>query len=85
MLNRLWATVIALNRMKECATIVVTGASGPIGSNFVAELISRGRTDIASCDVFDAGEKWRNLAKAAIVDWVPSAALLRLAPNSAGH
>ena len=55
--------------------IVVTGGSGFIGSNFIAELNHRGRTDIAICDVFGTGEKWRNLAKAAFVDWVPPAAL----------
>lgn len=56
--------------------IVITGAAGFIGSNFVAELNARGRTDIVVCDAFESGEKWRNLARAAFVDWVPPTALV---------
>jgi ADP-L-glycero-D-manno-heptose 6-epimerase len=58
--------------------IVITGAAGFIGSNFVAEFNERGRTDIAICDFFESGEKWRNLASAAagFIDWVPPANLI---------
>lgn len=55
--------------------IVITGAAGFIGSNFVAELNERGRSDIAICDSLESGDKWRNLARAAFIDWVPPAAL----------
>src|SRR5947208_1037919 len=51
--------------------IVVTGAAGFIGSNIVASLNDAGRTDIVVCDRLECGDKWRNLAKAAFVDFVP--------------
>lgn len=50
--------------------IVVTGSAGFIGSNIVATLNERGRSDIVVCDWFGEGTKWRNLAKAAFVDWI---------------
>ena len=56
--------------------IVVTGAAGFIGSNIVASLNEAGRTDIAVCDTFGHGDKWRNLAKAGFVDWIPPAQLM---------
>jgi ADP-L-glycero-D-manno-heptose 6-epimerase len=56
--------------------IVITGAAGFIGSNFVATLNARGRTDIAVCDFFESGDKWRNLAKSAFVEFVPPALLV---------
>lgn len=56
--------------------IVVTGAAGFIGSNFVAALNAQGKTDIAVCDFFESGEKWRNLAKAAFTEIVPPALLM---------
>lgn len=51
--------------------ILVTGAAGFIGSNFVATLNERGRTDIAVCDRLRHGDKWRNLRNAAFQDFVP--------------
>ena len=56
--------------------IVITGAAGFIGSNIVAELNGQGCHDIVVCDFFEHGAKWRNLAKAGFVDWVPPAALI---------
>jgi ADP-L-glycero-D-manno-heptose 6-epimerase len=56
--------------------IVITGAAGFIGSNFVASLNARGRTDIAVCDFFESGDKWRNLGKAAFIEYVPPAQLI---------
>ncbi len=56
--------------------IVITGAAGFIGSNFVAALNEAGRTDIAVCDFFESGDKWRNLAKAGFVDFVPPTELV---------
>jgi ADP-L-glycero-D-manno-heptose 6-epimerase len=56
--------------------IVVTGAAGFIGSNIVAALNERGQNQIAVCDFFEHGDKWRNLAKAAFVEWVPPARLV---------
>ena len=56
--------------------IVVTGAAGFIGSNIVASLNEAGQTGIVVCDMFGDGDKWRNLAKAGFVDWVPPHALI---------
>ena len=55
--------------------IVITGAAGFIGSNILATLNQRGRTDIVVCDWLGTGEKWRNIAKAAFVDIVAPEAL----------
>ena len=44
--------------------IVVTGATGFIGSNLVHALNRDGRTDIVICDTFGDGDKWKNLAAA---------------------
>ena len=56
--------------------IVITGAAGFIGSNFVATLNARGRHDIAVCDFFESGDKWRNLAKSAFVEFIPPVLLV---------
>lgn len=56
--------------------IVITGAAGFIGSNFVATLNESGISQIAVCDFFETGQKWRNLAKSAFVEIVPPAQLL---------
>jgi ADP-L-glycero-D-manno-heptose 6-epimerase len=49
--------------------IVVTGGAGFIGSNLVAALEERGH-GVAICDMFGSGDKWRNIAKRALVDVV---------------
>lgn len=56
--------------------IVITGAAGFIGSNFVAALNESGITQIAISDFFGTGDKWRNLAKSAFVEMIPPAMLL---------
>jgi ADP-L-glycero-D-manno-heptose 6-epimerase len=43
--------------------IIVTGGAGFIGSNLIAGLAERDRTEIAVCDRLGRDEKWRNLAK----------------------
>ncbi len=55
--------------------LLVTGAAGFIGSNFVATLNERGRTDLALCDRLRDGDKWRNLRGAAFTDFTPPAEL----------
>ncbi|MSO54384.1 MAG: ADP-glyceromanno-heptose 6-epimerase [Rhodospirillales bacterium] len=50
---------------------VVTGGAGFIGSNIVAALEDRGLGDVAVCDSFGGGEKWRNLAKRELAAVVP--------------
>jgi len=51
--------------------IVVTGGAGFIGSNLVAALATGDGRDVAVCDVIGDGDKWRNLAKHALVDIIP--------------
>src|ERR1700761_7480688 len=46
---------------------VVTGGAGFIGSNVVAALCERGQ-EVVVCDWFREDERWRNVAKHAIVD-----------------
>jgi ADP-L-glycero-D-manno-heptose 6-epimerase len=48
--------------------IVITGATGFIGSNLVADLNEAGRTDLALCDWLGEGEKWKNIAKRRFMD-----------------
>ena len=54
---------------------LVTGGAGFIGSNVVASLADAGSADIAVNDVLGEGDKWRNLAKHRIADFVPPADL----------
>jgi len=49
--------------------ILVTGAAGFIGSVITARLIGQGH-QVAACDRFETGQKWRNLAKHPVVDIV---------------
>jgi ADP-L-glycero-D-manno-heptose 6-epimerase len=57
--------------------LLVTGGAGFIGSNLVAALNDAGRADIAVNDVLGTGEKWRNLRKRRLADFVPPADLMR--------
>ena len=50
--------------------IVITGGAGFIGSNLAAALTERGAVDIVVCDWLGHGDKWRNLAKHEIADFV---------------
>jgi len=43
--------------------IIVTGATGFIGSNIVADLNAAGRTDIILVDDLGTQDKWKNIAK----------------------
>lgn len=51
--------------------LLVTGGAGFIGSNVVASLNEAGRADVAVNDRLGCDEKWRNLAKREIADFVP--------------
>ncbi|HEU5018878.1 MAG TPA: ADP-glyceromanno-heptose 6-epimerase [Pseudolabrys sp.] len=53
---------------------LVTGGAGFIGSNVVAALAGAGE-DVAVNDLLGHGDKWRNLAKHRIADFVPPADL----------
>lgn len=50
--------------------IIVTGATGFIGSNLVADLNEAGRTDIVLIDWLGSDGKWKNLAKRRYLDIV---------------
>jgi len=54
--------------------ILVTGGAGFIGSNLVAALEARGANVVVS-DFLGDGEKWRNLAKRRLHDFLPPAEL----------
>ena len=55
--------------------LLVTGGAGFIGSNVVASLNEAGRTDIAVNDALGSDDKWRNLQKRRLADFVPPAEL----------
>ena len=55
---------------------LVTGGAGFIGSNVVAALNEAGRSDVAVCDVLGDGQKWRNLARRQLADFIPPAELM---------
>jgi len=55
--------------------LLVTGGAGLIGSNVVADLNEAGRTDVAISDILGTEDKWRNLARRQIADFVPPAEL----------
>lgn len=48
--------------------IIVTGATGFIGSNIVADLNARGRTDLLLVDDLGTEGKWKNIAKRRFLD-----------------
>jgi ADP-L-glycero-D-manno-heptose 6-epimerase len=50
--------------------IIVTGATGFIGSNIVADLNAAGRSDIILVDDLGTGSKWKNIAKRRFQDIV---------------
>lgn len=53
---------------------LVTGGAGFIGSNLVASLREKGE-EVAVCDVLGSGDKWKNLSKRELKDWLPPEAL----------
>ncbi len=57
--------------------LLVTGGAGFIGSNVVASLNEAGRNDVAVNDMLGGDDKWRNLQKRRLADFVPPADLFR--------
>jgi ADP-L-glycero-D-manno-heptose 6-epimerase len=55
--------------------LLVTGGAGFIGSNVVASLNEAGRTDVAVCDTLGSDDKWHNLQKRQLADFVPPSEL----------
>lgn len=56
-----------MNKQKQ---IIVTGATGFIGSNLLYALESEGYTNIVGIDDFGNGEKWKNVAKRSCVFFI---------------
>ncbi len=50
--------------------IIVTGAAGFIGSNLIAELEKRGTRGLVACDVLGCDDRWHNLAKRDLYDFI---------------
>lgn len=50
--------------------IIVTGGAGFLGSNLVATLEENGISDIVICDVLGDDDKWRNIGRREIRDFV---------------
>lgn len=56
--------------------IVITGATGFIGSNLLAELEKRGYGQLVAVDWFGSEGKWRNVAKRFAADFIDPAMLM---------
>lgn len=61
--------------------IIVTGATGFIGSNIVADLNARGRSDLLLVDDLGTQGKWKNIAKRRFLDLVDHRDLDKLLPT----
>jgi ADP-L-glycero-D-manno-heptose 6-epimerase len=61
--------------------IIVTGATGFIGSNIVADLNARGRTDLLLVDDLGTHGKWKNVAKRRFLNIVGYEELDKLLPT----
>jgi ADP-L-glycero-D-manno-heptose 6-epimerase len=57
--------------------IIVTGGAGFIGSNIVAALNARGRTDVLVVDDLQDGAKFRNIADVELMDYIDKEDFLR--------
>ena len=51
--------------------LLVTGGAGFIGSNVVASLNEAGCADVAVSDFLGSDDKWRNLARRQVADFIP--------------
>ncbi len=56
--------------------IIVTGGAGFIGSNLIALLERSGAENIVVCDRLRSGEKWRNISKREIAEFIQPEQLL---------
>src|SRR5579872_4213502 len=74
-----YAVLKTVRHMKKQPTIIVTGASGMIGSGIVRHLNDLGHTELLLVDDLKCGEKWKNLlgkqftdliSKHALMDWL---------------
>lgn len=62
--------------------IVITGGAGFIGSNLVEGLEARNVDDLVVCDVLGSADKWRNIAKRGLRDFVYPSRLLEYLENN---
>lgn len=58
------------NELRILIMILVIGGAGFIGSNLVATLSERGDQPVAVCDRLGIDDKWRNISKHLIADFV---------------
>lgn len=61
--------------------IIVTGATGFIGSNIIADLNARGRTDLLLVDDLGSHGKWKNIAKRRFMDLLDYRSVEQLLPK----
>lgn len=61
--------------------IIITGASGFIGSNIVTDLNERGHTDLLLVDDLGSQGKWKNLAKRRFLDLIDYRRIQDLLPS----
>jgi ADP-L-glycero-D-manno-heptose 6-epimerase len=66
-----------VNEAAKSKLTIVTGAAGFIGRNVVAELNTRGNTDLLLVDKLGTDEKWQNLLGLRYEDLIDPAELLR--------
>jgi len=50
--------------------IIITGAGGFIGSNLIADLSDSGNLPVLACDYWGKDDKWRNVAKHFVADFI---------------
>lgn len=62
--------------------IIITGAGGFIGSNILAALGEAGEEPVVACDYWGQGDKWRNVAKHYVADFVHPEQLLAYIRNA---
>ena len=64
--------------------IIITGATGFIGSNLAADLNNAGRTDLLLVDDMGLQGKWKNIAKRRFIDIVSPKEITELLPKLGG-
>lgn len=65
--------------------IIVTGGAGFIGSNLVAGLERNGHNDVIICDTLGRDDKWRNIAKRELAEFVSTEDLWDFLDNHANQ